>query len=190
MISSASIVVLSIFGGIFSVLLSTQFMIFVLLVGGIGIALGIFLDFENPTSTLLPIIVLSLTIGILGVVGLLSLPDQKYGYETGPPLTDCGATDGDVYEYNELSSEAQEAFDSALEADRPVYLTDSNHGFDLEGEGGVRNCVRKDSQFYVLSVETVSGPNPLLEIAYRGLSVVGFFSALVSGSVLAGAVRS
>jgi hypothetical protein len=130
--------------------------------------------------------VISLTICALGVVGLLSLPDQKYGYNVDPS-NDCETTT-DEYEYNELSSEAQEAFDSALEADSPVYITDSNHEFDVGYDVEVQNCVRKDSESYVLTVEMVSsGPNPFLELAYSGLSVIGLFYFLVS---FAGAARS
>lgn len=132
--------------------------------------------------------IISLTICALGVVGLLSLADQKYRYETGP-TNDCEITT-DEYEYTELSSEAQEAFDSALEADSALYITHSSHGFELETGGGMKNCVRKGSQSYVLTVEKISRPNPFLQVAYGGMSVVGFFLALFFGVTFAGSVRS
>lgn len=145
-----------------------------------------------------------MAIGTWGALGLQSVPDQKYGYDTYPSYNDCETIDDDnMYEYNELSSEAQEAFDSTLserqeesasaaEADRPVYITDSNHEFNLKDVGaGGQNCVRKDSQPYVLTVQKV-GPEPssINQFLYRGVTFVGLFITLISGGVLAGAVRS
>ncbi|WP_436903095.1 hypothetical protein [Halovenus halobia] len=166
--------------------------------------LGIFLDYENPKSILLPIIVISLVIATWGALGLQSVPDQKYGYDTHPAYNDCETIDDDnVYEYNELSSEAQEAFDStvseaqeesasAAEADRPVYITDSYHEFNFEAvDSEGQNCVRKDSQPYVLTVQKV-GPEPssVNQFIYRLAYRLGLFITLIFGGVLAGAVRS
>jgi hypothetical protein len=135
-------------------------------------------------SDALVVFVLIILIGVTGVVGsFLLTPDDEYEYRVSS--TDCSGIEDNVHEYDELSPEAQEAFDSALEADSSdPYTTGSSHEFAVDTDAGQRNCVEKNTQSYVMTIQKIS-PDSASETVFMWMSIIAVLLALISGPPLA-----
>lgn len=121
----------------------------------------------TPDTWVTVLLLLSITLGTTGIGGVTLEPGLEYkyaGYSTG----DC-SDETYVYEYTELSPEKQEVFDSTIE-DSP-YITRTYRGFVVETDAGQRNCIKKGSQYYRLTVQKI-GPYGLGHaILYMGMIV-------------------
>lgn len=167
--------------------ISLSAMLLFLIVGSIAFGFGgLLLNSANSLSKsdALVVFVLILMICLTGVVGsFLFTPDDEYEYRVS--FTDCSGIEDNVHEYDGLSPEAQEAFDSALEADHSdPYTTGSSHEFAVDTDAGQRNCVQKNSQSYVMTIQKIS-PDSASETVFMWMSIIAFLVALISGPPLA-----
>lgn len=153
---------------------------FLLLVGSVvfGLAGLVWLlpySIPAPDTWTIVLLLLTVTLGVTGVVGLAVQPGPEYTYVANP-TDDCSDAPY-AYEYDELSQQEQEVFDSTLE--NSPYTTGSNPGFVVETDAGQENCIDKGPNSYRLTVQKYEPDNSRDVALYFGMALAAAVLSLI-----------
>ena len=157
---------------------------FLLLVGSVvfGLAGLVWIlpySIPTPDAWTTVLLLLTITLGVTGVVGLIVDPGEQYKYvanTTGDCSSVANESEAWVHEYDELSPREREVFDSTLE--NSPYTTGSNPGFVVETDAGQENCIQKGSKSYRLTVQKFRPVSYGEVILYFGMALAAAILSL------------
>lgn len=126
----------------------------------------------TPDAWTTVLLLLTVTLGVTGAVGLVVDPGPQYKYvatTTGDCSSIANHSEEWVHEYDNLSPHGQEVFDATLE--NSPYTTGSNPGFVVETDAGQENCIQKGSKSYRLTVQKFRPVSPGEVILYFVMAI-------------------